>query len=32
MLSIGFRFVTDEDVYKAIKIWLATLIRLKKDT
>ena len=24
MLSIGFRFVTDEDVLKAIKIWLET--------
>lgn len=24
MLSIGFRFVTDEDVFKAIKIWLET--------
>jgi len=24
MLSIGFRFVKDEDVYKAVKIWLET--------
>jgi len=24
MLSIGFRFVKDEDVFKAIKIWLET--------
>jgi ribose 5-phosphate isomerase B len=24
MLSIGFRFVTDETVYQAIKIWLST--------
>ena len=24
MLSIGFRFVKDEDVYQAIKVWLAS--------
>lgn len=24
MLSIGFRFVTDDDVFKAIKLWLET--------
>jgi ribose 5-phosphate isomerase B len=24
MLSIGFRFVKDEDVYRAIKVWLTT--------
>lgn len=24
MLSVGFRFVTDEDVFKAIKVWLET--------